>query len=457
MLAKRMSALLLGVMIVAMAGAAMAQQPSAPEWEADFPRVSDRMITLKWKEVSGAEEYNIYRAGELIHTIKATKHIDKDPQLGDNVYAISAVKNGVEGPLSVEKTATLEPMQPKTASSSLVNFSFLAFFLAIFAYAFYNFMSANDKKRLLGYGGSLLLFLGMVMMTVAIALRWIEAERPPFSNMYESLILFAWSIALIYLILELIYKTRIAGMIAALLAAASIAAASFFNPTIEPLMPALQSNWLAYHVLTCFVGYAAFAVSAAVSLVSLYRMLKHDYGINMIHIPTFVFAAIGIWVEHALRNAANPYKLAASIMFGYAVFFILYAGWIGIMMYVKREAKPGTSDAGDDFKDLTKMLQSLNYESIRFGFLFLLVGIITGAVWANEAWGTYWSWDPKETWSLITWIIYAIVLHFKYVSGRFGIKNLSTFYSVCSILGFHAVIFTYFGVNFILSGLHSYA
>ena len=103
------------------------------------------------------------------------------------------------------------------------------------------------------------------------------------------------------------------------------------------------------------------------------------------------------------------------------------------------------------------MLQSFNYESVRFGFLFLGVGIITGAVWANEAWGTYWSWDPKETWSLITWIIYAILIHFKFVSGRFGIKNLNMFNAVFSIIGFHAVIFTYFGVNFIISGLHSYA
>ncbi|MBW2149966.1 MAG: cytochrome c biogenesis protein CcsA [Deltaproteobacteria bacterium] len=84
------------------------------------------------------------------------------------------------------------------------------------------------------------------------------------------------------------------------------------------------------------------------------------------------------------------------------------------------------------------------------------VGIITGAVWANEAWGTYWSWDPKETWSLITWIVYAILIHFKYVSGRFGIKDINSFNAICSIFGFLAVIFTYFGVNFLLSGLHSY-
>ena len=242
------------------------------------------------------------------------------------------------------------------------------------------------------------------MMTVAILLRWRDAGRPPFSNMYESLILFAWSIALIYLVLELVYKIRVAGVIAAILTVVSIATASFFDNTIEALMPALQSNWLAYHVLTCFVGYAAFAVSAGASLLYLY-----------------------------LKFTGKAARLADA------------------------EGAAEAESVGTASSEILKAMQSFNYEAVRFGFLFLGVGIITGAVWANEAWGTYWSWDPKETWSLITWIIYAILIHFKYVSGRFGVKDLNTFNAVCSIIGFFAVIFTYFGVNFVLSGLHSYA
>ena len=280
-------------------------------------------------------------------------------------------------------------------SGTLVNYSFLGFIVASLTYAVYNFIKSEKVKKGFGYAGSALMLIGMVMMTAAILLRWRDAGRPPFSNMYESLILFAWSISLIYLVLELVYKIRVAGVIAAILTVVAIAAASFFNPTIEPLIPALQSNWLAYHVLTCFVGYAAFAVSAGASV--LYLFLK-------------------------ARGKAS-----------------------------KTEGEESTSG------EIIKAMQSFNYEAVRFGFLFLGVGIITGAVWANEAWGTYWSWDPKETWSLITWIIYAILIHFKYVSGRFGIKDLNTFNAVCSIVGFLAVIFTYFGVNFILSGLHSYA
>jgi cytochrome c-type biogenesis protein CcsB len=280
-------------------------------------------------------------------------------------------------------------------SGTLINYSFLVLIVASFAYAVNNLANRENLTRLFGRAGSVLLALGIVLMTGAILLRWQQAQRPPFSNMYESLILFAWSIALIYLILELVYRTRIAGTFAAILAVVAIAAASFFDATIEPLVPALQSNWLTYHVLTCFVGYAAFAIAAAVGIV--YLILKTK----------------GKTVEGGETSGAP--------------------------------------------RELVRVLQSFNYEAVRFGFLFLGVGIITGAVWANEAWGTYWSWDPKETWSLITWIIYAIMIHFKYVSGRFGIKDINTFNAVCSIVGFLAVIFTYFGVNFLISGLHSYA
>ncbi|RJP64695.1 MAG: c-type cytochrome biogenesis protein CcsB [Candidatus Abyssobacteria bacterium SURF_17] len=285
-------------------------------------------------------------------------------------------------------------------SGALINYSFLTFIVASFVYAVNNLAKKEELKKTFGYLGSLSLLIGLILMTAAILIRWQQAQRPPFSNMYESLILFAWSIALIYLVLELVYGIRIAGAFAAILAVIAIAAASFFDKSIEALVPALQSNWLLYHVLTCFVGYAAFAVSAAASIV--YLILK------------------------------GRGKVQAS-----------------------QKAKAG--EKAESPTELVKVLQSFNYEAVRFGFLFLGVGIITGAVWANEAWGTYWSWDPKETWSLITWIIYAIMIHFKYVSGRFGVKDINTFNAICSIVGFFAVIFTYFGVNFILSGLHSYA
>ena len=97
-------------------------------------------------------------------------------------------------------------------------------------------------------------------------------------------------------------------------------------------------------------------------------------------------------------------------------------------------------------------LDELIYQNVVFGFLLLSVGIITGSVWANSAWGSYWSWDPKETWSLITWLVYAFMLHSRLIRGWHGRKI-----AWVSIIGFGCVLFTYFGVNFLLSGLHSYA
>ena len=99
-----------------------------------------------------------------------------------------------------------------------------------------------------------------------------------------------------------------------------------------------------------------------------------------------------------------------------------------------------------------EVLDTINYKSITLGFVLLTCGIISGAIWANFAWGTYWSWDPKETWSLITWLIYAIYLHARLMRGWYGKKI-----AWISIIGFLAVLFTYWGVNFLLSGLHSYA
>jgi cytochrome c-type biogenesis protein CcsB len=96
-------------------------------------------------------------------------------------------------------------------------------------------------------------------------------------------------------------------------------------------------------------------------------------------------------------------------------------------------------------------LADVTYRMIAIGWPLLTAGIITGAVWANSAWGTYWSWDPKETWSLITWFVYAIYLHARYVRGWKGTQM-----AVISAVGFLAVIFTYLGVNLVLSGLHSY-
>jgi cytochrome c-type biogenesis protein CcsB len=232
--------------------------------------------------------------------------------------------------------------------------------------------------------------LGLAGNTAGIILRWIESYKlgighAPLSNLYESLVFFSWTILIIYLFVERKYKNRTIGAFVTPLAFFAMAYASLHNNSIQPLIPALKSNWLIAHVITCFIGYAAFAIAFGTS--GMYLIKKRDTE--------------------------------------------------GKSLLLKRFPKENIID-------------ELTYQMIMLGFLFLSIGIITGAVWANSAWGRYWGWDPKETWSLITWFIYATLLHAKMMRGWHG-KRIA----YLSIAGFAAVLFTYFGVN-LLPGLHSY-
>jgi cytochrome c-type biogenesis protein CcsB len=268
---------------------------------------------------------------------------------------------------------------------SIVTFIYgLAVILYIFSWIFRKPSAENAANwvMMVGAAGNLAGFV----------LRWIESHqmgfgRAPLSNLYESLIFFALCIAVTHLYVVFKYKIRVIGVVAAPLAFLSMAYASLpkVNDAIMPLIPALQSNWLIAHVMTCFFGYAAFAVAFGISLLFLAR----------------------------LKN---------------------------------REGAGGILSLIPD----TELLDELTHQLVMFGFLFLTIGIITGAVWANQAWGRYWGWDPKETWSLITWLIYAGLLHARLMRGWKG-KRIA----ILSCVGFMAVMFTYFGVN-LLPGLHSY-
>jgi cytochrome c-type biogenesis protein CcsB len=257
------------------------------------------------------------------------------------------------------------------------------------------------RQKQLFLFGSIVAAGSLTLQTAGILLRWKESYdlgygHAPLSNLYESLVFAAWAIMLIYLVMEYRTKQRSLGIFPCLIAFLAMAYASFstnVDAKIQPLLPALKSNWLIAHVIACFIGYAAFAVSAGLSL-----------------------------------------------------FYLLKAG---TMAPAVKSSNPGPKSG---FLPEPRQLDELNHQMVLFGFLWLSVGIITGSVWANSAWGTYWSWDPKETWSLITWFVYAAVLHARTMQGWRG-KRVAWL----SLLGFGCVIFTYFGVNFLLKGLHSYA
>jgi cytochrome c-type biogenesis protein CcsB len=238
--------------------------------------------------------------------------------------------------------------------------------------------------------------IGFLLHTAALLLRWkssydLGIGHAPLANFYESLIFFAWAILLLYLIIEWKTRSRSLGAFVIPVAFLLLAFASIspgVSGRIQPLIPALQSNWLTVHVLTCFLGYAAFAVAFAVGIMFLLKERQPD-------------------------------------------------GGKGEATFIRLIPESG-------------MLEELLYQGVVLGFVLLSLGILTGAVWAHYAWGSYWTWDPKETWSLITWIIYAAMLHARSVRGWRGRRM-----AWMSILGFASVLFTYLGVNY-LDSLHSY-
>lgn len=247
--------------------------------------------------------------------------------------------------------------------------------------------------------------LGFVFTTSGIFLRGIEAfstvpesERVfsisklytlfPVTNLYESLIFFVWSMVIIYFVLEAIYKISALGLFVTLIATGTMLFASRYAGDAEPLVPALQSNWLTAHVITSFLAYAAFAIS--------------------------------------------------------------FVGGILYLLKNKFKERGNRKSFVEFLPDLT-VIDNLTYRTVLFGVIFLALGIVLGAAWANYAWGSYWSWDPKETWSLITWLFYVGFLH-----ARYNWEWKGNRIAILAVIGFLVTIFCYLGVNFWLSGLHSY-
>jgi cytochrome c-type biogenesis protein CcsB len=271
----------------------------------------------------------------------------------------------------------------------ITTFIYLFTMALYFAYIFFR----SKKFGLIIRGFTI---VGLLVHTVGLGLRWYESYQLgyghiPLSNMYEALVSMAWCIVLVLILMEQKFKTETMGAFVFPIVSIAMAYASLapsVRDEIEPLIPALQSNWLTYHVITCFLGYAAFAVS-----------------------------------------------------FGASIAFLIK----------KKDAPPSTEEDSVTLPALD-ILDEIIYKGNAVGFLLLGIGIITGAVWANYAWGSYWSWDPKETWSLITWFIYAAFLHARLTRGWRGTRT-----AVLSIIGFCGVLFTFLGVNYVLSGLHSYA
>lgn len=249
----------------------------------------------------------------------------------------------------------------------------------------------------IGQVATIITVFGWMMNTAALFTRAMERMQhsgtfAPWSNQFEAMSYVSWAIILGYVLLEFRYRIKTIGAFVVGIGFIAMGAASLLPyryQTAEPLVPALNSYWIYIHVSVTLTSYAAFAMAGGLGLMYLVR-------------------------ERAERKGQSSQLLAV-------------------------------------LPDL-ETIDELGYKAIMVGFPMLAFGIILGAMWANYAWGGYWSWDPKETWSLIVWLIYGAYIHARMTRGWEGHRA-----AIYAVFGFLMVIFCFWGVNFLLSGLHAYA
>lgn len=338
------------------------------------------------------------------------------------------------------------------------------------------------KNRTVGIVATVLTITGLVSQTIALIIRWVTsysfwtASHPasgvvesllraaPLRNLYESLIFFVWSLIVAHLVIEFKYKNRSLGAFVTPIAALALLFIDVSGTTkdIQPLIPALQSNWLLFHVFLAFIGYAAFgtsfAAAAAYIVVITESRNEKTYIFWSIITGIFLTVLIAMGIDFlSLTGAERAHLLESHFLkasFRSSSGGIVVASWIASLALISLIWQFGIrlKNVFSALSLTSEMLDDITYKSIAVGFpLFTLGGLLMGAIWANSAWGKYWTWDPKETWSLITWFVYALYLHARFVGGWRG-KRVA----ILAVVGFIAVIFTYLGVNLVLSGLHSY-
>jgi len=264
-----------------------------------------------------------------------------------------------------------------------------------------------------------------ILLFFILGLRWIVAGYFPLSNLYESLLFLTWMLLTIYLYLE--YKTK-SKLIGSSLIPIALLIDGFANLTLpiemqkaSPLVPALQSNWLMMHVSMMMLSYATLIIGSLLSILFLVISKGQEVDFNLLENSKLSLQKSNNLI---VNNTALAYEQISFLP---------------------------TSTIQNSKLKLLQSIDNWSYRVIGLGFPFLTIGIIAGGVWANEAWGAFWSWDPKETWALITWLVFASYLHSRITKGWEGKKT-----AILGSLGFFVIWICYLGVNLLGKGLHSY-
>ncbi len=305
---------------------------------------------------------------------------------------------------------------------------------------------------------------GMAIANLCIAAllgaRWIEAGYFPLSNLYESLFFLAWGITTVHLVAENMSGSRLVGAVTAPVAMGITAFAALTLPdemqAAAPLVPALKSNWLMMHVSVMLFSYAALMVGSVLAIAFLIVTRGQKVELRGSAIGTGAYrlkrssnpSATGMPTAPTGEMVASETSVVASAMETET------SGGTAVMERIAAptpKLEEQTELLSPQRLNLADVLDNISYRIIGLGFPLLTIGIIAGAVWANEAWGTYWSWDPKETWALITWLVFAAYLHARITRGWQGRRP-----AILAATGFAVVWVCYLGVNLLGKGLHSY-
>jgi cytochrome c-type biogenesis protein CcsB len=320
---------------------------------------------------------------------------------------------------------------------TLDNASFAVLFITMLLYWVGAAFPQIPSLSTLGTAG---MAIANLCMAGLLGARWLEAGYFPLSNMYESLFFLCWGITAFHLVAERLGQSRWVGVVTAPVATGITAFAALTLPkemqVSEPLVPALKSNWLMMHVSVMMMSYAALMVGSLLAIAFLVATWGKNIELKGSSVGT------GGFRSPLQRTGAPSNNATASLAFENSG-----NGGTAVLN------QPIASASALTLQRLTlaETLDNLSYRVIGLGFPLLTIGIISGAVWANEAWGAPWSWDPKETWALILWLVFAAYLHARITRGWQGRRP-----AYLATLGFFVVWICYLGVNLLGKGLHSY-
>jgi cytochrome c-type biogenesis protein CcsB len=307
---------------------------------------------------------------------------------------------------------------PANIQSYLDNLTFLSLFIAMLGYwTSISFTSLKVGARI----GFLSVCIANFAIFTNLGSRWLENGYFPLSNLYESLMFFIWGITAITIVIEKSVAISLIGAVTSPLSLFVVAFATLSLPEgmqkAAPLVPALKSNWLMMHVSIMMLSYSTLITGSLLSILFLVLTLGKNVSLQ------------GNSIGFTQSQESNTRNMSMAVL----------------------QASLPTENNNSKTLTLLETLDNLSYRIIGLGFPLLTTGIVAGAVWANEAWGAYWSWDPKETWALITWFVFAAYLHARITKSWQGKRP-----AILASIGFIVVWICYLGVNFLGKGLHSY-